>query len=157
MRVFSPNGRRNLLATSATDPIIVLLEITHLDLAVPIRVANNSEDVVSNGTTFIACPFELTLPDDIEGQLPQATLSVDNIGQELTAWLEYSRGGQGAKCRMMLVAASSPSLREFDMTMDMTGLKIDNLKVLAQLGFVNTLGRAAVSKTFTPATAPGLW
>lgn len=157
MRNFSQNGRRNVLATSAPEPMLVMLEITHSDLAVPVRVVNDSQDLVSQGRTFLACPFELTLPDDIEGQVPQATLAVDNIGQELTQWLEVSRGGQGAKCRMMMAQPGDPNTLEYDMTMDMTGMKIVDRKVTSQLGFVNTLGRAAVAKTFTPATAPGLW
>ena len=157
MRNISLSGSRNLLATSSSEPMLVMLEITHVDLAVAIRVVNNTENVVSQGNTFLATAFELLLPDDIEGQIPQATLSVDNVGQELTQWLEVSRGGQGARCRMMMVSPSLPNLLEYDMTMDMTGLKIDNQKVSAQLGFVNTLGRSAVAKTFTPATAPGLW
>lgn len=157
MRVLSPVARGNVLATSAKEPLCALIEITHPDLVVPVRVVNNSVDVVSNGATFVACAFELTLPDDIEGQVPKATLSVDNVGQELTTWLEYSRGGQNAKCRLMFVAPSQPNVVEFDMTLDMTGMKIDNQKVSAQLGFVNTLGRFAVAKTFNPATAPGLW
>ncbi|MYZ44221.1 DUF1833 family protein [Schauerella aestuarii] len=157
MRNISLSGRRNILATSSTEPMLVLLEITHVDLVVAIRVVNNTESIVSQGNTFLATAFELLLPDDIEGQIPQATLSVDNIGQQLTQWLEVSRGGQGARCRMMMVAPSLPNLLEYDMTMDMTGLKIDNQKVSAQLGFVNTLGRSAVAKTFNPQSAPGLW
>jgi len=157
MRNLSQNGRKNVLATSVNEPMLVMLEITHAELAVPVRVVNDTQDLVSQGKTFLKCPFELMLPDDIEGQLPQATLSVDNIGQELTQWLEVSRGGQGAKCRMMMALPGDPNTLEYDMTMDMTAMKIDNQKVSAQLGFVNTLGRAAVAKTFTPATAPGLW
>lgn len=157
MRNFSIRARQNILATSAKEAMICLLDITHPDLVETIRVAANTEDFGSRGLLYKACPFEITLPDDIEGQIPKATLAVDNVGQELTQWLEFSRGGQGARCRIMMVARGTPDILEFDMTLDMTGMKIDNQKVTAQLGFVNTLGRSAVALTFTPLTAPGLW
>ncbi|ANN71553.1 DUF1833 family protein [Bordetella bronchialis] len=156
-RAISTNGRRQLLATSADENLLVCLEISHADLPVPIRVVRDTQDLVARGNTYTACPFDITLPDDIEGQIPQATIQVDNVGRELTEWLEFSRGGQGARCRLILVYRSDPDVFEYDLTMDMTGLKIDNQKVSGNLGFVNTLSQVAVVKTFTPATAPGLW
>ncbi|WP_427183622.1 DUF1833 family protein [Bordetella bronchialis] len=156
-RAISTNGRRQLLATSADENLLVCLEIIHPDLAEPIRVVRDTQDLLARGNTYTACPFDITLPDDIEGQIPQATIQVDNVGRELTEWLEFSRGGQGARCRLILVYRSDPDVFEYDLTMDMTGLKIDNQKVSGNLGFVNTLSQVAVVKVFTPATAPGLW
>jgi hypothetical protein len=75
----------------------------------------------------------------------------------LTHWLEYSRGGQGARCRLLQVLPSDPDRLELDMTLDLSGLKIDNAKVTAELGYQRSFGQAAVCVTYTPATAPGLW
>lgn len=156
-RTFTASATRKLLATSADEGLLFLLEITHADLPVPIRVARDTQDITAQGSVFTACPFDLTLPDDIEGQIPQATVEVDNVGRDLTEWLEVSRGGQGAKLRMILLYREFPDIFEFDMTMDLSGLKIDNQKVSGNLGFVNTLAQVAVTKTFTPQTAPGLY
>lgn len=156
-RNFSANGRRNVLATSAEENLLALLEITHPDLAIPIRVVNDTQDLVFRGDTFTACAFQLQLPDDVEAQIPQATISVDNVSRDLMSWLEFSRGGQGAKCRIILVFRSDPDVAELDMQLDLTGISADNLKVSGALGFQNTLAQVAVVKTFTPATAPGLW
>lgn len=157
MRSFSQNGRRKLLATSADENLLILAEITHPDLAVPVRVVRDTQDLVARGVNYQACPFELTLPDDVEGQVPQASIQVDNVGRELTQWLEYSRGGQGARCRLIAVYRSDPDVFEMDITLDLTGLKIDNQKVSGNLGFVNTLGQTAVPSVFTPQSTPGLW
>ena len=154
---YSPQGRRNLLATSADEPILVALEITHPELNVPIRVVNNTENVTIQGNEFIACPFQLTLPDDVDQQVPKARLSVDNIGRELTQWLEMSNGGKGAKCRILMVLPSEPDIIEYEMTMDLTGLSIDNLAVSGDLGFQETLNQPAVATRYDPITAPGLW
>lgn len=157
MREFSAAARENLLATSANESFLVLLEITHADLAVPVRVVNDTQNITLNNIEFIGCPFTVTLPDDVAGQMPQAQLEVDNIGRDLTQWLEYSRGGQGARCRIMQVMRSDPNTIEFDMTLDLTNMKITNETVSGSLGFENMLNRTGTIPTFTPQNAPGLW
>lgn len=157
MRQYSAAARQNLLATSANEPFLVLLEITHADLEVPIRVVNDTQNLTTNSVEFIGCPFSVTLPDDVQGQVPQAKLEVDNIGRDLTQWLEFSRGGQGALCRIMQVMRSDPDTIEFDMTLDLTNMVITNETVTGVLGFQNILNRTGTIPTFTPQTAPGLW
>lgn len=156
-RQLSTAGTRNVLATSADEPLIQLIEITHPELAVPARLANDTDDLVVDGNNFIACRFDLSLPDDIDEQTPTAKLEVDNVGRELTHWLEVSRGGKGAKCRLIMVLRSSPSNLEFDMTMDLTGLAITNTRVSGDLGFKNTLMQAGVTVRYDPTTAPGIF
>ncbi len=156
-RQLSTAGARNVLATSADEPLIQLIEITHPELAIPARFANDTVDLVVGGNTFFACRFDLTLPDDLDEQTPAAKLEVDNIGRDLTQWLEVSRGGKGAKCRLIMVLRSTPSNFEFDMTMDLTGLVITNTRVSGDLGFKNTLMQAGVTVRYDPTTAPGIF
>lgn len=157
MRDYSSAARQNLLATSADEPFLTILEITHSQLVAPVRVVNDVVNLTSNGNDFIAMPFRVTMPDDIKGQIPQAQLEIDNIGRELTQWLEVSGGGQGAKCRIMQVMRSDPDFIEFNILLDLTGLVITNEVVTGQLGFVNTLGQVSTTINYTPTTAPGLW
>ena len=157
MSRYSDKAQRNLLATSADEPFLIHLEISHHELVEPVRVVNDVQNVISNGNEFIACPFDITLPDDIGEQVPKAMLSVDNIGRELTQWLEYSRGGAGAKCRIMQIMRSDPDVVEYDITLDMSGISITNLTVSAKLGFQSTLMQPAVAVRYDPNTAPGLW
>lgn len=156
-RQLSTAGTRNVLATSADEPLLQLIEITHPELAVPARLVNDTIDLVVEGNTFVACRFDLSLPDDLDEQTPTAKLEVDNIGRELTYWLEVSRGGKGAKCRLIMALRSTPSNLEFDMTMDLTGLSITNTRVSGDLGFKNTLMQAGVTVRYDPSTAPGIF
>ncbi|OXC91037.1 hypothetical protein BMR85_007520 [Achromobacter sp. KAs 3-5] len=156
-RTYSAEARQNLLSTSADEPFLVAIEITHPDLSVPARFVNDSQNIVLFGAEFFATAFRVALPDDKEQQVPQARLEVDNVGRELTQWLEYSRGGKGARCRIIQVLRSDPSVIEFDMTLDLTGLVIDNMTVSGVLGFQSTLGQAAVTVRFDPLSSPGLW
>jgi len=154
---YSSDARENLLATSAEEPFLVAVEILHPDLVIPARFVNDSQNIVIQGQEFFATAFRVALPDDKDQQLPQARLEVDNVGRELTQWLEFSRGGAGARCRIIQVLRSDPNLIEFDMTLDLTGLVVNNLTVSGLLGYQNTLGQSAVAIRYDPKTAPGLW
>lgn len=156
-RSLSTTAARNVLATSADEPLLAAIEITHPDLEVPARFVNDTTDITIDGNTFFACRFDLTLPDDQDEQVPQARLEVDNIGRELTQWLEQSQGGKGAKCRMLMVLRSNPDNLEFDMTLDLTGLEITNFRVSGDLGFKNTLMQSAVAVRYDPSTSPGIF
>lgn len=156
-RQFSQAGTRNVIATSADEPLLALIEITHPDLEVPVRFVNDTADIEVEGDTYFKCWFDLALPDDRDEQVPAAKLEVDNIGRELTQWLEVSGGGAGAQCRLLMVLRSNPSNIEFDMTMDLTGLVITNTRVTGDLGFKNTLMQSAVTVRFDPSTAPGIF
>lgn len=170
---YSRKARRNLLATSPDEPFAVALEITHPDLVVPIRVVYDTVDMEIEGELYKACRFELVLQDDVPDQVPTATLAVDNIGRELTQWLEYSNGGRGAKCRVMQVLRSSNEDYaaedyfaedystasavdiEGEYRLDMFRMSITNTQVSSQLGYRDLFGLSAVAVRYDPRTAPG--
>lgn len=171
---YSAAGRRNLNATSADEPMLLLIEITHPDLAEPARFVNDTQNIVVEGHVFNATRFSLIKADDVAEQTPKAQLAVDNIGRELTQWLEYSNGGKGARCRTMAALRSSVDEYaidyfaqdytravnadiEFDMTMDLSGIHVNNMQVTSDLGFQNTLMQPAVTVRYDPITSPGLF
>ena len=53
----------------------------------PIRVTSDGVETISNGNVFAPFPFEVILPDDVEGRTPQAQLRIDNTSQEIIAVL----------------------------------------------------------------------
>lgn len=156
-RNVSANAQAGMNAVSSRERPVILLEIAHPDLAAPVRVVRDTQDLTSNGNLFVAMGFDITLPDDLGEGLPRARLSIDNVGRELTTWLEASRGGQGATCRIMQVMRSTPDVIEFDLTMDLSNVVMTASRVSGQLGFDDTLNRPGVTLTYRPDTAPGLF
>lgn len=155
-RNYSAHFRDRTGASSGQEPLY-LLEITHPQLAVPVRVVNDNQDLVSNGNTFTAMAFRISLPDDVAQQMPRAQLAIDNIGRELTQWLEASNGGQGAQVRVMQVMRDTPNVIEADYTLDLLNVKQTVFEVTADLGYEDTLGRPALVATYRPENTPGLF
>lgn len=156
-REYSPRYRQTINAVSATESRLLLLQIDHPALAVPVRVVCDTQDITSNGNVYTALAFSCSVPDDQEGQLPQATLELDNVGRELTQWLEVSQGGLGATATLSEILRSVPDHVEWSITLDLNGISVKPQKVTGQLGYVDTLNQQAVAVQYRPDTAPGLF
>ena len=124
----------------------------------PVRVVNDTREHVIEGERYAGLRFEARLADDVEGRAPRAELVIDNVGRDLTQWVEAAEGGIGATVRIMQVlAGDSDAVPEWEMTMDVAGVRIDQERVVAELGFDPLLGRAAVTMRHDPETSPGLF
>ena len=156
-RAYSSAYKSTLAATSAPEAPLVLLEITHPGLTQPARVVNDTQDIVSNGNTFIACAFKCLMPDDFENRLPKAQISIDNVGKELMQWVESSAGGNGAMVRFMQVMRSRPNLIEWEISMSLTNVKANFNSVMGDLGYENVFTRPAISLRYDPFTSPGIF
>lgn len=143
-------------SSTGQEPLY-LLEITHPDLAVPIRVVRDTQDLVSNGNTFTAMAFDIQMPDDVDKQLPRAPIQIDNVGRELVQWLEASNGGVGAQVRVMQVMRDTPDVIEEDITMDLMNVRQNKAFVIGQLGYDDVLNRAGLAASYRPDNTPGIF
>ena len=143
--------------SAPADRVLTALEIRHPAVALPVRVVNDTGALRIEGHEYIALRFDARLVDDIAGQAPQAELAIDNIGRELTQWIEAAGGGLGATVRVMLVLAVPNPTVEWELTLDVAGIAVDQERVTARLGFDPLLGAAAVRLRHDPQTSPGLF
>lgn len=156
-RNYSSAYKSTLAQTSAIEAPLMLLEITHPALAQPVRAVSDTLDITSNGNLFVAVPFRCSLPEDMENQLPKARLAIDNVGRELTYWLEVSGGGEGSSVRLMQVMRSVPDLIEWEITMQLANVSLSMGEVSADLNFENLFARPAAAVQYRPDTAPGVF
>ena len=136
---------------------LTLLEITHPDLATPVRVVNDTQAITVLGNEFTPLSFRPVWPDDLSQGLPRAGLAIDNVGRELTQWIESTAGGQGAEVRLMQVLRSDPDTIELDITLGLDNVELSQLEVTGELGFEDILNRPATTVNYRPEVAPGLF
>ena len=148
---------RTIRESAPERRLLTALEIRHPAVAQPVRVVNDIEDRTIEGNRYVALRFDARLADDVEGQAPQAELAIDNVGRDLTQWVEAAGGGAGATVRVLQVLDIDDPPVEWELTMDLAGVQVDAERVTARLGFDPLLGRAAVSLRHDPQTSPGLF
>lgn len=154
---YSANANKQISKVSGGELPITLLEITHSDLALPIRVVNDRADVTFETNAYTALGFDIKLPTDLQTGLPRASLSVDNVGRELVEWLEISNGGAGTSVRIIQILRSDTSTIEYDITMTLSNIVVTPATITGELGFEDLLNVPAVTILYTPITAPGLF
>jgi hypothetical protein len=156
-RQYSAQYKSTLAKVSGEETPLILLEINHPELTTPIRVVNDTQNIISNGEEYIAFPFNCILPDDHENRLPRARLSISNVGRDLMFWLETTDGGQGSTATFRQVMRSRPNQIEWEITMALFNVSATNLEVSAELGFENLFAKPAVSINYRPENSAGIF
>ena len=103
-------GIAELSAQETGTAWLVLLTIDHPDLDEPIRITSDAMATASQGFIFEPFPFEITLPDDVEGRTPQASLQIDNTSQEIIALLRGMT--TPASLTIQIVRSADPNVVE---------------------------------------------
>lgn len=152
----SDRHRRAQRELAPADVVLHAIEISHPDLAAPVRVVNDAEDRVLDGENYTALRFAVRLADDAEGRVPRAQLQIDNVGRPLTQWIERTGGGAGSTVRVMefLAGQTSP---EWELGFELADVRVDQRQVSATIGHENLFGRRAVRLRHDPETSPGLF
>lgn len=136
---------------------IVLVTITHDDLTAPIRVANYDVDVVSNEETFIAYPFELTLPTEPEAGASRATVTIDNVHRDIVEAVRNC-AGTAPQVTLAVVLASSPDTIEASFPgFDLRNVSYDALTIEGELTLDSLAGERYPAGRFRPGAFPGLF
>jgi hypothetical protein len=134
---------------------LVLLTISHADLATPIRVVNNNEDIVSRGLTFQAFPFEIVLPNEDPDQPPKAYLRIDNVDRSVIAAVRGISSTPSVTIEVIL--ASAPNNVEIGYSgFSLRNVTFDVAQIEAELLFESIFGEP-ITASMTPSRFPGMF
>jgi hypothetical protein len=143
-------------AEETSEVFLILLKIDHADLPAPTRLVNNTQDIVSNGDTYTAYPFELTLPDSDPERPPEVTVTIDNVAQDLIANLRSVSGPLSID--LSVVLASGPDAIEIGpIALEMTFADWDAGVIRGRLAYPELLDEPYPADTFNPALYPGIF
>ncbi len=141
--------------SAESDLPLVLLTIDHDDIDPAIRVVANKVDITSNGETFSAFPFEITLPDNLEDAPPRARLKIDNVSREIAQAIRDI----STPADVTIQVVRQDDFDTVEMTwpaMRLTNVRWNALTVEGDLEFENLTSEPYPAHTFSPAEFPGL-
>lgn len=82
-RSVSLAAMQGALAQETDEVYLTLLEVDHTTFPSPLRFVDNSADVTSNSNVYTAFPFQVVMPDNVEGKEPIAKVVISNVTREL--------------------------------------------------------------------------
>lgn len=144
-RVSDPHGFLNLLT------------ITGGGIVQPVRIVDDTRDLVSQGETFLGLPFEVIPPKDASKEVPRAQLRIDNVGRELGQELESLEPGAELTATFQSVYRAQPDVVQYEFTAPLSGVRVNVFTASATMGPTELMRRSAVNIRFDPQTAPGLF
>ncbi len=154
--------RRAARALAPARALVWGLEITHADVAAPVRIVSDTRDHTAGGVTWTRLRFGARLAADSADAPPRAELWVDNVGAVVTDWVTAAGGGAGARARVVQLSAdpadpAAASEIEWEQTLRVESMTIDRARVTARLGPPSARGRQAVTARHDPRRSPGLF
>lgn len=156
-QAYSSEYRSTLSQLGAPEAPFILMEINHAELASPIRVVNDNQSITSNGNLYVGYPFNFVMPSDYENQLPKAKISIDNVGRELMQWIETSNGAGGATVKFSQIMRSRPNQIEWEISMSLFNVQVNQREISAELGFENLFAKPAISIQYRPENSAPLF
>ncbi|SEL11908.1 protein of unknown function [Roseateles sp. YR242] len=136
---------------------IELLEITNPGFSEPMRIANNSEDVASQGVTYVGVNFGFTLPEDVSGSAPRMQLTMGNAGTSITDELERITPGSITMARLIIIDRSEPDVQEKVFKMPISSVVCTPSAATATAGWDEIMRQAAVKQIANQHTLPGIF
>ena len=152
---------RMVRAVSPKDVVLTALDVTHPSISSTIRIINDTQQHVIGGEIYYPLRFEPVLADSTDGKAPSARIRLDNVGRQLTQWIEAAGGGFGAQVRVFQITAAPGVVPEDDphiewsITMEADSIDYDAESVSVRLGFAGLLDQPAVQIRHDPVVSPG--
>ena len=154
-REISTTGLKAIFAQEMSEVFLILLTITHTDLETPIYVTNNMTDTASRGQIYTALPFDLTLPDENDLHMPQAYLTIDNVGRIMMAPIR--RMGAPADVKIEIIRADAPDLVEIAFPdFKLSNIRYDAAKIQGKLSLEIFAAQPYPAGIFAPSEFTGL-
>lgn len=140
-----------------TDVVwLVLLTIEHADLDAPIRVVRNTEDVISRTNTFLAFPFDISMPQEREDSPPEVQLIIGNVDRRITEAVRTI--SSPAQVTMEVVHSGDfDTVEAGPFVFELKEARFDALVVTGKLAFEPVLDESYPKTRFTPGRFPGLF
>lgn len=154
----STPARAALQRVNDPQGLLWLLTITGGGLPDPVRLVNDTRNLVSGGETFLGgLAIEVVPPKDAAKEAPRAQLRIDNIGRELLAELEKLPLGAELMGRIQFVYRATPDYIEYDFSSPLGRVRADVFTLTSSMGPTELMRWPATNLRFDPTTAPGLF
>jgi hypothetical protein len=155
-RCLSGATRQSLHAAETGDAFLILLTLSHGDLAEPIRVTSDAVTTISRGDRFAPFPFEIILPDDLDNRAGGARLAIDNIDRQIVRAVRNLSSAPSVLIEIIRAAAPDVVEAQF-IDFKLTHVSYDAARVEGDLTIEDFTAEPFPSAIFSPGLFPGLF
>jgi len=158
-RSLSPSGIASIQSQETGDVWVAIIELDHPTFAQTIRLVNNDESVMYGGHPYSPFPFELSLPNDVDGELPVLDWAASNVSRELVPEFRAAAASAGyIQARVAWLRANDPTTLEVGwLDLEIRNIPYDTTTLRGTMSVEPLLDQQFGHKKFDPILAPGLF
>lgn len=146
----------NVNKFNSNEKLLALIKIKHPDLEIPLTLVDDNADIIFEEETYLSFPFRLKMNDQVEGQLPQASLIIPNVSGQITKWIDETMGAKDARVEIIITRRSTLT-KDYGVNFGVDRVTINNRMITISLSIQNNLIKRAVRWTYDRDHAPGLF
>lgn len=144
-----------LFVQNSDDPLLLLVTVSHASFTT-LYLVNNTEDIISNGNTFVAFPMQIQLPPDNAETSRNTQITFDNVSLDLITEMRSVTSPMDVTIQAVL--ATDPDTVEISFgELKMSDIKYDQQSIRASLILDDFLSTELTSEKYTPSIYPGLF
>jgi hypothetical protein len=142
------------LAAQTNEVVLTFLSLSHPDLSAPLYVVNNNVAIVKDGVTFAPFPFAISLPADTDGNIGNASLTIDAVDLSIITALKSI--DTAPTVSLVVALASDPQVTELDLgEFTWKEISYNEQTVSGELTYSDTLDLLVPSIVIDPVDLPG--
>jgi len=140
------------------DPsgFLFIVIIEHPSFSGPIRIVQDTDDLIVGPVTYAGLPIRIQLPQDVAKEAARAKIEIDNIGREMLGEFERLPPGGAVDVTIRHLSRLTPNIVEYEFVCGAEVAEADQLLVSITLGDDEWLRMKAVSLRADRDTTPGL-
>lgn len=149
-RTISNAAMAAMFGNETNEVFLVIAEITHADMTT-VRIVNNTEDIISNGDTYVAFPFEIIFPNEDAKKLSRSTMRLCNVNQEIIAEI-FDLDSPAAIDVSVIMASDPDTIEAGPFSYLIRDISFDAILLTAQLAYEDVLNELIPGHTMNPST-----
>ncbi|MDD2960281.1 MAG: DUF1833 family protein [Lachnospiraceae bacterium] len=156
MQVWSQAATLAKNSLAADTPFLLFVEVISKDLAEPVRLVRNTEDIVWRNSIWTAFPIEVESSSEDGKTIPSINIRVSNCGGMVGAYLQRYNGLVDSEIHIYVILASNTESKypEFELNFLITEAKYTESWITFVLGasseLVNRFPLFRYNRNFCP-------
>lgn len=156
MPSYSQQSSAQLQKVDDPHGFLFLVIVEHPSFSGPIRLVQDTDDLVVGATTYVGLPLRIQMPQDVAKEAARAKIEIDNVGQDLMAEFERLPPGGSVDVTIRHVSRLTPNIVEYEFVCGAEVAEADQQTFSLSLGDDEWRRMSVVSLRADRDTTPGI-
>lgn len=151
-------AKAEMFASQTGETYLALIDITSAAMSETLHFVDNTQNIASNGNTYIACRFKFQVPNAKVGNTSKASFSIQNIDRRAVEVVRTVPSKSPLTITYRVIRVSAPDIAESGpITLTLRDVEWTDTSLSGTLYDDVDGGMAIPKHTFNPSDFPGLY